>query len=96
MPNRQEVNRPEPDDVKAEGPWILSDGSVDESRIGYALLSILQAYAPTGIAQQRCTELYHQAQRDEPSLHRQVVSMANALSDGLNYGNWPWVFEAKS
>lgn len=54
------------------------------------LLSILQYYAPTGSAQQVCTEMYLRAQQEGIRDDDLVKVMTGALYDGLQYGNWPW------
>lgn len=57
---------------------------------GYALLGVLQAYAPNGPAQQLCTNMVHKAQADGASDKEVEQMLANAISDGLTHGNWPW------
>ncbi len=56
----------------------------------YQLLTILQHHAPDGPAQQTCSDLYSQLQKDGISGNQLELEMAFALVDGLRYGNWPW------
>lgn len=56
----------------------------------YRLLGILQSHAPTATEQQMCTELTWKAESDGAT-HEDIEKMlVGVLSDGLNYGNWPW------
>jgi hypothetical protein len=52
----------------------------------YKLLAILQSHAPTGKDQVICANVYNRTPEVE-----QERTMVNALADGLNYGNWPWI-----
>lgn len=63
---------------------------------GYALLGILQSYAPNGPAQQHCTNMVHRAEADGASDLDIEKMLASALSDGLNHGNWPWTSRTAS
>ncbi len=56
----------------------------------YRLLGILKEHAPNGAAQEACTNLYHKVSMDGGSDLDLEKAMAGALTDGLNYGNWPW------
>jgi len=60
--------------------------SYGERKVAYELLGILQYYAPNTEAQRICTELYNGTPQES-----QVKILINALADGTNYGNWPWV-----
>lgn len=71
--------------------YVTPSGDADERGVAYSLLGILQSYAPTGVAQMKCTEAYNQAQADGATGHDLAKAMAGALSDGLHHGNWPWV-----
>lgn len=55
-----------------------------------ALLAMLQDHAPDGAAQQRCTTLVWEAERDGATPADVEKMLVTALSDGLNHGNWPW------
>lgn len=57
---------------------------------GYKLLTILQSYAPIGSAQQKCTDLVHEMERDRFSDKEIVERLAGYIIDGLRYENWPW------
>lgn len=57
----------------------------------YQLLGILQGYAPTGSAQEKCSELYREAQSEGRAGRELDKILAGAIYDGLNSGNWPWV-----
>jgi hypothetical protein len=54
------------------------------------LLGILQSHAPTGAAQQECSELYWDLQKNNETIEAVELGLVHALLDGLRYGNWPW------
>lgn len=56
----------------------------------YRLLYILRDHAPNVKAQEICSRMYHKAIMDGASDEDLEKTMANALADGLNHGNWPW------
>lgn len=52
----------------------------------YQLLSIIQGHSENAKQSKIVSDMYNSV----PESEREKV-MANALVDGLNYGNWPWV-----
>lgn len=56
------------------------------------LLGVLQAAAPNGDAQQICTQLVQDMQRDGVELHQQIRVLAGEVYNGLTTGNWPWEY----
>lgn len=55
------------------------------------ILQALIAYAPNAEAQSRVSEMYGQAVFDGANDNELDKMLSGALSDGLRYGNWPWV-----
>jgi len=60
---------------------------IDHKKNAHTLLSVLQTYAPTGKEQQECTELHNSISNER----EREYTMLYALTDGINYGNWPWI-----
>jgi hypothetical protein len=56
----------------------------------YKLLGILQSYAPSEVAQQKCTTLYNKMQYKGLTTKEIELNLVIALHDGLAYGNWVW------
>jgi len=57
----------------------------------YKLLGVLQDYAPNQEARILCSKMLNEMRADklpEPQVEERLV---DAISDGLKYGNWPWV-----
>jgi hypothetical protein len=54
------------------------------------LLMVLQSYAPTGTAQQKCINMVWNAERYGATPKEVEKTLINALADGVNHGNWPW------
>lgn len=54
------------------------------------LLAALQSYAPSGSAQVKAAELVWNGERHGATEDEIICSLANAISDGLMRGNWPW------
>lgn len=63
--------------------------NVEEEKIAYSLLTILQSYAPNGDAQAKCTDYYNLIYKEDYS--NLNIRLVNALHDGLTYGNWLWL-----
>lgn len=57
----------------------------------YQLLTLLQDYAPDAEAQQKCSEIYWELQKDNgyesPKTERALIGI---LHDGVAHANWPW------
>ena len=57
----------------------------------YNLLTVLQAYAPTGTEQGQVAQTVNEMRAaGEPERNIQLT-LAGSITDGLRYGNWPWV-----
>lgn len=59
---------------------------MNDREVAYSLLTILQSYAPDAAAQRELSDTMNTVDSKQAA-----KVMANMLSDGLNYGNWPWV-----
>jgi len=75
----------------------INFASSDYREAGTKLLGIIQKFCPTDTEQELCLACYNQAQRDALVAGDDVYKagfkyLLNMLSDGVNYGNWPWVF----
>lgn len=66
---------------------------VEELEIAYKLLGILQAYAPTGTAQQRCADWYNNLQKEGVTAGDIVIALTGCIRDGKMHGNWPWILD---
>lgn len=60
------------------------------SKNAYAILGILQDLAPNAEAQEKCAEVFREAERDFTDKGL-LTYMTGLLYDGLRYGNYPWV-----
>jgi hypothetical protein len=56
----------------------------------YNLLSIIQSHAPRMSAQTMVSEIYNEAIKEGISYEELVPLLAELLSEGLHYNNWPW------
>lgn len=54
------------------------------------LLAVLQDYAPTGSAQQKCSQLIGELFAKGLTSREIDAALASAIVDGIRYGNWPW------
>lgn len=70
--------------------YVLDDGEVNQQAVAYELLTLLQAYAPNGEAQDICSRMYNSLIKSGMAWYMIVSTMLGSLSDGLRYGNWPW------
>lgn len=74
-------------------PKVVPPDPQQELVSATTLLGIVQSYAPSGDAQQKCTEMFWDAQREGATPRDLVRMLAGSLVDGFAYDNWPWTFE---
>lgn len=71
-----------PDDPNEKGLTMNSNTS--------KLLAVLQDYAPTGYAQQKCSEMVGEMFKDGLTTREIDAALAASIVDGIRHGNWPW------
>lgn len=64
-----------------------------KNRHAYAMLAILQGYAPNLSAQERCSKFLNRMITDGLSGDEVLKQLSGVLNDGLRTGNWPWVVD---
>lgn len=62
-------------------------------RMQYVLASL---FAQTDSEMMACTQMLWDARESGATPKELAKTVANAISDGLNYGNWPWNSARKS
>lgn len=63
----------------------------DYIELGRKMLGIVQAFAPNGAEQANLAEMYSKCIVETRSYKHGFRMLVEILSDGLTYGNWPWI-----
>lgn len=79
------------DKLKPDAPDRPSDGWLTNRHV-QDQLGLLQLFAPDGVAQQICSEMVNEMQRDGMPPSEQMRVLAGCIYDGLSHGTWPWPY----